>query len=105
MAPTPGITSLIMTAPGVPGQIILSPQVAPALPTSPVTESTATMEKVCCDSTENGKITAINSTKFLIIGSVLIRNTKTNKKPDTTYVISGLSDYSLKTGYNLIIER
>jgi hypothetical protein len=43
----PGKTSLIILAPGVPGHIILSPQVVPALPISPVIESTATIEKVC----------------------------------------------------------
>ena len=46
--------SLMRMAPGVPGQIILSPHVAPALPISPVIESIATIEKVCCEKTEKG---------------------------------------------------
>jgi hypothetical protein len=53
-------------APGVPGQIILSPQVAPALPISPVIESIATMEKVCCENPKKGRVNSRAHRIFLI---------------------------------------
>ena len=66
MAPIPGIISLISIAPGVPGQMMLSPQVAPALPISPVMESIATMENVCCENPVKGRINSSIHKMFLM---------------------------------------